>query len=382
MQITQLNIADDMIDLGVGQPDPHLLPLDIMRQATEQQFSRPSREPLQYGTEQGNGFFRAELAQFLAAGYGVGVDPDHLMITAGATHGLDLICTYFAAPGDTIFVEEPSYFLALRIFKDRHLDMVAIPTDRDGPDTAALEKQLSAHQPAFFYTIPTFHNPSGATMTLERRKHLLALSREHGFKIVADEVYQLLSYGHNPPPPLATLDNDGCVFGLGSFSKILAPGLRLGWIQSHPDLLARITGGGLLQSSGGMNPFTSALVQRVIETGLQTQYLERLKSIYQKRAADLARALRTHLPPGGHFEVPRGGFFIWLRLPASLDSRSLRGEAIRARVNFQPGANFSVNRQLGNRLRLCFVYYDSMRLEEGARRLGSVLSKYSGNHIA
>ena len=381
MQITQLNIADDMIDLGVGQPDPHLLPLDILRQATEQQLSRPSREPLQYGTEQGSGFFRAELAQFLAAGYGVGVDPTHLMITAGATHGLDLICTYFASPGDTIFVEEPSYFLALRIFKDRHLNMVAIPTDRHGPDLATFEKKLSTNQPAFFYTIPTFHNPSGATMPIERRKHLLALSREHGFKIVADEVYQLLSFGHKPPPPLATLDTDGCVLGLGSFSKILAPGLRLGWIQSHPDQLASMTGGGLLQSGGGMNPFTSWLVQRVIATGLQTQYLEQIKPIYQKRAADLVRALRTHLPPGGHFEEPQGGYFIWLRLPASLDSRSLRAEAIRARVNFQPGANFSVNRQLGNRLRLCFVYYDSKHLQEGARRLGSVLSKYSDNYI-
>ena len=373
MQITQLNIASEMIDLGVGQPDPELLPLEVMQQAARHRLDRMQKEPLQYGNEQGSGFFRATLADFLTDGYQVEIDPEHIMITAGATHGLDLICTYFASPGDTIFVEEPTYFLALRIFQDRRLKVIGIPADRQGPVIAELKKKLADIKPAFFYTIPTFHNPSGTTMTNERRQQVLRLGREHGFKIVADEVYHLLSYGRQPPTPMAALDTKAGVIGLGSFSKILAPGLRLGWIQAHPDILQRITGGGLLLSSGGMNPFTSSLVQSAIETGLQSQHLERMKVVYRKRAAHLVDALHRNMPDSVSFENPPGGFFIWLQLGSNTDTSSLRRLAIQKNVNFQPGVNFSASGQLQHCLRLCFVYYNSDRLEEGARRLGNIL---------
>ena len=363
-----------MIDLGVGQPDPDLLPLDVMRQAARHRFDRMQKEPLQYGTEQGSGFFRTALAQFLTDGYQVEMDPEHLMIAAGATHGLDLICTYFTSPGDTIFVEEPTYFLALRIFKDRRLKVIGIPTDRKGPVIAELEKKLADVKPAFFYTIPTFHNPSGTTMTVERRRQVLGLGREYGFKIVADEVYHLLSYGKQPPTSMAALDSEAGVIGLGSFSKILAPGLRLGWIQAHPDILRRMTRGGLLLSSGGMNPFTSSLVQSAIETGLQSQHLEQMKDVYRKRAAQLVDALRRNMPDSVRFEKPQGGFFIWLKLGSNTDTSSLRRLAVQNNVNFQPGVNFSAGEQLQHCLRLCFVYYKSDRLEEGARRLGNILT--------
>lgn len=373
MQITQLNIDSEMIDLGVGQPDPELLPLEVMQQAARHRFDRMQKEPLQYGTEQGSGFFRTTLAQFLTDGYQVEIDPEHLMVTAGATYGLDLICTYFASPGDTIFVEEPTYFLALRIFKDRRLKVIGIPTDRQGPVIAELKIKLADVKPAFFYTIPTFHNPSGTTMTAERRRQLLTLSQEHGFKIVADEVYHLLSYGKQPPTPMAALDTNADVIGLGSFSKILAPGLRLGWIQAHPDILQPLTRSGLLLSGGGMNPFTSSLVQSAIETGLQSQYLDKMKTVYQKRAAHLVDALHRNMPDSASFEIPQGGFFIWLQLGSKTDTSTLRRRAIQKNVNFQPGVNFSAGGQLQHCLRLCFVYYNSDRLEEGARRLGKVL---------
>ena len=374
MQISQLNIPDDVIDLGAGQPDPNLLPLAFMRRAIQHRMRRARKATLQYGTEQGNAYFRTDLARYLSHGYRSEVDPDHLMITAGATHGLDLACTYFASPGDTILVEEPSYFLALRIFRDRHLNMVPISIDSEGPVIDDVEAALKSVHPVFFYTIPTFHNPAGVTMTLRRRRQLLELSREHGFMIVADEVYQLLSYGYEPPPPMAALDTDARVLGLGSFSKILAPGLRLGWIQAQPELLARMTGGGLLLSSGGMNPFTSSLVQSVIETGLQHEYLDNLKSVYQQRADGMISALRHHLPQSAMFTPPRGGFFIWLQLATSINTRSLRKRAVSAGVNFQPGTSFSVRQRLGGCMRLCFVYYSSQRLVEGVRRLSEVLA--------
>ncbi|MGB7920901.1 MAG: PLP-dependent aminotransferase family protein, partial [Desulfobacterales bacterium] len=202
MQITQLNLSDDIIDLGVGQPDPSLLPLAVLSQAATHRLTQPDASLLQYGMEQGNEYFRRSLAQLLSDGYGVSVEPDRLFITAGATSGLDLVCTRFTKPGDTVFVEEPTYFLALRLFADRRLNVVGLPTDENGLVVGALEEKLSEIRPAFLYTVPTFHNPSGVTLTASRREQLARLSEQYGFYVVADEVYHLLAYTTVPPPPM------------------------------------------------------------------------------------------------------------------------------------------------------------------------------------
>lgn len=374
LQITQLNLPEGIIDLGVGQPDPSLLPLAALKQAAEHRLSRGDAALLQYGTEQGNGYFRRALARFLSDGYHTAVDPEHLFVTAGATSGLDLICACFTKPGDTVFVEEPTYFLALRLFSDRRLNVVGLPTDAEGLIVEALAEKLSTHAPALVYLVPTFHNPSGATLPAPRRDQLVRLARRHRFLIVADEVYHLLAYTKKPPLPMAAYDGDQTVVSLGSFSKILAPGLRLGWLQAAPDLLRRLTRTGLLLSGGGMNPFTSAVVQSVIEQGLQREHLNRLISTYGQRAADLDSALREHLMPAVDFRAPEGGFFTWLRLPEKLDAARLRKNAKKRGVNFQPGVNFSAGGGLHNFMRLCFVYYDSQRLREGAGRLREILS--------
>ena len=154
--------------------------------------------------------------------------------------GLDLICTLFSKPGDTIFVEEPSYFLALRIFADHGLNVVSLPMDKQGLVIEAIEEYLDREKPVFLYTIPTFHNPSSVTLAADRRARLNQLSREHNFLIVADEVYQLLNYEGAPPSPLAAYIDGNSVISLGSFSKIMAPGLRLGWIQAGGEILARL----------------------------------------------------------------------------------------------------------------------------------------------
>jgi DNA-binding transcriptional MocR family regulator len=374
MQITQLNLSDDIIDLGVGQPDPSLLPLPLLSQAATHRLTQTDASLLQYGTEQGNEYFRRSLAQFLSDEYGLPVDPDRLFITAGATSGLDLVCARLTNPGDTVFVEEPTYFLALRLFDDRRLNVVGLPTDENGLVVEALEEKLAEIRPAFLYTVPTFHNPSGVTLTASRREHLVRLSEQHGFYVVADEVYHLLAYTADPPPPMVSYDASGTVISLGSFSKILAPGLRLGWIQTTPDLIRRMTRSGLLLSGGGMNPFTSAIVQSAVELGLQREHLDRLIGIYRQRAFDLEAALNETLSTSTTFIAPGGGFFFWLRLPEDLDAAAVRDTAKRSGVNFQPGVNFSANGKLRNYMRLCFVYYDSDLLREGARRLAAVIS--------
>jgi 2-aminoadipate transaminase len=375
LQITQLNLPAGLIDLGVGQPDIALLPLDLMKMAAEHRLNQGDPSPLQYGTEQGNGYLRRALARFLSTGYGIAVDPDQLFITAGATYGLDLICTYFAKAGDTIFVEEPTYFLALRIFADRQLNVVGIPIDEKGMIVEALEEKLTEHQPTFVYTIPTFHNPAAVTLSASRREELVRLSAKHNFLIVADEVYQLLAYSATPPAPMISYDHAGTVLSLGSFSKILAPGLRLGWIQAGGEFLRRLSGSGLLLSGGGLNPFTASMVQSALELGLQDQHLAHLKKIYRQRSAVLSAALHEHLPASVSFVEPRGGFFVWLQFAQDVNTASLRPKARQLDVDFQPGVNFSTNRGLQNFIRLCFVYYDSDDLRTGVQRLAEIFSE-------
>jgi DNA-binding transcriptional MocR family regulator len=375
IQITQLNIPPGMIDLGVGQPSPALLPLAAIKTAAEHRLNHDDPSYLAYGAEQGDGHFRVALAQFLSEHYGQQVDPDHLFITAGASQGLDLICTLFAQPGDTIFVEEPTYFLALRIFADHRLNIVGLPMDEDGLIVEALEEKLVQYKPAFLYTIPTFHNPSGVILSASRRAQITHLCHKHNFLVVADEVYHLLAYTTSPPPPLASYAHESTILSLGSFSKILAPGLRLGWIQGRQVLLNRFVKCGLLDSGSGLNPFASGLVRSAIETGLQHAHLEHLKTVYSKRMRALSDALRQHLPDTTSFTEPGGGFFIWLGLPDGVDAEEVLHEALRQNVGFQPGIKFSSRQGLKKYLRLSFAFYDTLQLEEGVMRLAHILKE-------
>jgi DNA-binding transcriptional MocR family regulator len=249
--------------------------------------------------------------------------------------------------------------------------------DAGGLIIEALEEKLVRHRPVFLYTIPTFHNPSSVTLAAERREQLVELSRKYKFLIIADEVYHLLNYATETlPPPMASFIGSDTIFSLGSFSKIMAPGLRLGWIQTGPQLLERIIGCGLLDSGGGLNPFTSALICSAIEMGLQHDQLETLKTTYTKRKIALSHALEKHLPESVRFTEPDGGFFIWLVFPEGRDTKQMRVEARRKNVGYLPGVKFSSSRKLRNCARLSFSYFDIPELEEGARRLSEVFKAY------
>ncbi len=376
IRVTQIEMPPGFIDLGSGQPGPGLLPLALMEKAAADRLGRGDASLLAYGYEQGDGYFRIALAKFLSARYAVPVDERQLFVTAGASLGLHLICALFCRPGDVIFVEEPTYFLALRIFADHGLEVMRLPMDQDGLIIEALEEKLAIHKPVFLYTIPSFHNPASVTLSAARRDKLVQLSREHQFLIVADEVYHLLSYGGEIPPPLGGYAGGGTVLSLGSFSKILAPGLRLGWIQAAPALLERFVKSGLLDSGGGLNPFTSALVGSAIELGLQQEHLEHLKKVYARRMNCLQAALREHLPASVRFEQPQGGFFIWLRFDRGVDTEKLLPICRSCDVAFLPGAKFSGSRRLSHCARLGISYFEAEQLEEGARRLGKAFKQY------
>ena len=371
---TQVNIPPGVIDLGAGDPPFSLLPLDLLQKGAEARFARNDPYFLQYGLEQGDGYFRQALAGFLAEGYGFAVDPGRLFVTCGISNALDLLCTLFTRLGDVIFAEEPSYFLALRIFADHGLRVVPVETDGDGLVIESLEERLKDGSPKFLYVIPTHQNPSGHTLSAERRAQLVELSHEHDFLILADEVYHFLSYGSQPPKAFAAWTEDPQVLSLGSFSKILAPGLRLGWVQAHPDVVKRLAGCGLLDSGGGLNPFTSAMVRSVIESGGLKQNITKLAGIYSSKLKVMEAALHRYLS-GTIYSAPSGGYFFWVRLPDGMDAAELQRKAMDFKVNFRPGVRFSSSGGLRDYIRLCFIFYGPEEIEEGIVRLKKTLGQ-------
>ncbi len=362
-----------MIDLGIGQPSPWLLPAAAMQKASAHCAADPGCVLLAYGSEQGDGHFRLALSGFLEGIYGIPVDPAHLLVTNGASQAIDLICTLFSKAGDTIFVEEPTYFLARKIFADHQLKPVALPMDADGLMVDALEEELRRTRPAFLYTIPTYHNPTSSCLSAARRETLVELSRRYDFTVVADEVYHPLSYTAAPPPPLATFCVSAKVISLGSFSKILAPGLRLGWLQAAPAAIERIVQCGLLDSGGGLNPFTSGVVRSAMALGLMDENLALLKKTYSRRMQAMCAALRSRLPAAVQFTEPAGGFFIWLSLPEGRDTLEILRKAQKRNMEFMPGPKFSNRQGLKNCLRLSFAYYDTPDLLKGIERLADVI---------
>jgi 2-aminoadipate transaminase len=356
-----------LIDLAVGRPDPRLLPLDEMRRAAAHRLGMKDADLLQYAPERGTESMRRRLGGFISA------DPDRLFITQGASHGLDLILSRFVRDGDVVLVEEPTYFHALKILRGRRLKIVPVPSDARGLDVEALEKVLEREKPKLLYTIPIHHNPTGATLPADRRARLIELARAHDFLIVADEVYQLLTYDGDPPPPLSTLD-PARVFSLGSFSKILAPGLRLGWIDAAPDHLASLAQCGVMISGGGASPFTSAIIESAIENGIAAAYLARIREEYGRRCYAMIRSIENRLPPDVTFEWPSGGFFVWLRLARGTDTEALLARARAELVGFLPGGRTSVEGGHTDRLRLCFTYYDEEEIDSAIQRLAKILN--------
>jgi 2-aminoadipate transaminase len=376
LRTSQIAVAPDMIDFGLGQPGFDLLPAPLMQRAAMRRLDGNDNSFLNYGHEQGDGYFRRALAVFLSGQYAQAVDMDELFVTTGSSTALSLICTFFAEPGDVVFAEEPSYFLALRIFADHGLRVVGLPMDDAGVDLNAFEDALRKHRPKFFYTVPTFQNPTGITLSAPRRQALVDLAAKHDFLIVADEVYHSLGYRASPPAPMAAYTASNRVLSIGSFSKILAPGLRLGWIQTSPHRMQRFVSCGLVDSGGGLNPFTSALVRTALEEGWQNAFLAGLVQTYGARSARLDEALHAELDDLITFQLPPGGFFFWLRFvgpAAALDGDELLRAARMQRVGFQPGRRFSSQGGLNDRIRLSFAFYPTAALVEGAQRLGAVI---------
>jgi 2-aminoadipate transaminase len=360
-----------VVDFGIGHPQDAILPTELFRSAMAKGIEP---YPLQYGTELGDGYLRIALADFLTETYSVACDPEPIFITNGNSQAIDLVCGVFTKPGDVVFVEEPSYFLALDIFRQHHLRIVGIPVDEHGLRIDALEAALVVERPAFIYVIPTFQNPTGYTLPVERRQRLVALAKEHNFLVVADEVYHLLSYTASVPPPMASYVDSGVVLSLGTFTKILAPGLRLGWIQAAMPLIQRLANAGFIVSGGGLNPFTSAIVTTLVEDGSLRNYLDFLRTTYRERVMVMDAALTSLFPKSVSYYVPDGGYFFWLGFPDGIDTATFLPKAAENKVGFRSGSKFTVDGSLANYMRLSFAYYDSPTIEHGIAALAKAVS--------
>ena len=365
--------APGTVNFGIGQPSPDLMPTALLRRASDAFLAASAPLDLNYGERQGSAGFRSALAEFLSEQYGSPTGAETLFVTAGNSQALDFVCGQFANAGDTVFIEEPSYFLAHQIFADHGLRIVGIPMDRGGMCMDALRQELTRHSPALLYTIPSYHNPCGVTMEEERRREVARLSRKHGFVIAADEVYQMLHYSETPPPAFGTLLADGNILSLGSFSKIMAPALRLGWIQASPDLMDRILATGVVNSGGSFNHFTSLVLQEAIESGQQSAWLESLQSVYAQRLSTMQQALEQHFDGLAEWETPKGGYFFWLRLAPGVETARLKPLAASYQTGFQPGGVFSCQDGFRNYIRLSFAHYTDPEIRDGVARLARLL---------
>ncbi len=371
---------DDMVNFGIGQPSADLMPVELFRALTDGFLAGAAPMDFNYGEVPGDVRFRSSLARFLCEAYGSPTDPDALFLTAGNSQALDFVCGRFTEPGDVIFVEEPSYFLAFQIFRDHGLDIVGLPMDEGGLRIDALEAALERYRPKMLYTIPSFANPGGQCLGLERRERLVALSREHDFLVVADEVYQLLPCFGAAPPALGTMTDRGCVLSLGSFSKILAPGLRVSWIQTSPDLMETLLESGWVNSGGAINQLASHLVREAIDSGRQAAHIDMLKAAYRERLLAMDAALDQHLGDIARWQRPDGGYFFWVELPSKLDAMALRNRARAAGVGFQPGPLFSPTGRFPHHLRLSFAHYGVDDITQGVARLADVIRASHSAH--
>ena len=381
-ETTQAWAPPDVTDLGIGQPNDGILPVEILERAAAATLGRGLRHPLQYGTERGDGHLRLALARFLGPRYGLAdVDPSAMLVTNGNSHALDLLCADLTEPGDTVLVEDPTYHLALGILRDHGLHPVGVAVDDDGLSIEALEETLAAlaaqgRRPRFLYTVPAYHNPTGATLSDDRRHRLVALAREHGFWVVADEVYHLLRYRPDPgPAPMAAHVDSDVVLSMGTFSKILAPGLRLGWLQGPEEVVARLARRGVMASGGGFNPFTAAVVAPALDDGSVGRYLDvTLRPLLAHRAAVLADGLRAHFPAEVVWSEPDGGYFFWLRFPDGTDTARWLPAAAERKVGFRPGSLFSVSGRWAERMRLSFCFYEADAIAPAVALLGEAIT--------
>jgi 2-aminoadipate transaminase len=370
-----------VIPFVYGHPDPDLLPVEKLITATERTLRARGRLALQYGPEQGYGPLLDYLIGKIERDEGLRITRANIMLCAGAAQGMDIAARLFTRPGDVVLVEAPSYHEAIATLRDYPVELRQVPMDDQGLVVDALAERLEAlsrarQRVAFLYTIPTFQNPAGITLTAERREALVELAAERGLLLVEDDVYRDLRYEGRVPTSLFELAGGRGVIRLGSFSKILAAGLRLGWIVAEPEVIQRIVGCGLKGNEGGTNPFVAHMVAAFCQEGWLEPHIAQLVARYRSRRDALLAALEQEMPDGVRWTHPSGGFFVWLTLPEPLDAEAVLAAVRERGVLFAPGVRFFAEGGGWRNLRLPFSFLSGDQMAEGVRILAEVIREH------
>jgi len=377
--LTQYQATPGIIDLAWGHPDPTLLPVQELRAAAQRAIDRYGTDILEYGSTAGPppliDFICARLAETDARA----PETAQVVITSGASQGLDLVATLMLAPGDTVLLDVPTYHLAIKILSDHPVRLHAVASDSDGimvGDLADTVEQLrrDGQRPRLLYTIPTFHNPTGRNVSLARRSELVAYAAQENLLVAEDDTYRELSYDGPPPPSLWALDRSGSVIRIGSAAKSVAPGLRVGYVTATPAIAGRMANGGLLDSGGGMTHFAATVLAEYAAGGDYIRQVERFRIAYRTQRDRLLVALGASLPDTASWARPGGGFFVWVQLPPGITADALLPVATARGVTFLPAQRFFLDdRGAPGALRLAFSMYPAETLAEAAAILGDAM---------
>jgi 2-aminoadipate transaminase len=367
-EILKLTERPGVVSLAGGLPAADSFPVAALQEATSRVLRDNPREALQYAASEGHGPLREWVAAELAA-HGLQAGASQVLITTGSQQGLDLVGKLLIDPGNQVAVESPTYLGALQAFAAYEPEFVAVEGDESGPQPDALDRARGA---CFVYLQPNFQNPSGRCVPAARRLALVERAARLGLPIVEDNPYGEIWYDAPPPPPLAASAGEDALY-LGSFSKVLAPGLRLGYVVAPRALFPK-----LLQAKQAADLHTSGFNQRVVfelvKDGFLRQHVPTLRARYRVQRDAMQAALLRHLPPGCRWAPPAGGMFFWVELPAHLDASALLPAAVDAGVAYVPGSTFFPHGGHAHTLRLSFVTVPPALIEQGIRLLAGVLA--------
>jgi 2-aminoadipate transaminase len=373
-EILKVTEQPEIISFAGGLPAPELFPVDIIAQAHAEVFQQNGAAAMQYSTTEGWMPLRKWVAERMRR-RGALADANRVLITTGSQQGIDLIAKAFLNSGDKVIVENPTYLAALQTFNAYEAEFVTIESDDDGMQVDTLEDAIVVNDPKLIYVVADFHNPKGTSLALERRKKLIEISRRYRVPIIEDNPYGELRYRGNHLPTLASLDEDGLVIHLSTFSKTLSPGMRIGWATAAEEIFQALVIG-----KQSVDLHTSTIEQRAAARAIELfdyeAHVANLCRVYGERCSTMIRAIESHFAAETNWTRPEGGLFLWVELPVGIDCSQLLKEAVRERVAFVPGAPFFARDARLNFARLNFSNSQPEMIEEGIKRLSQVIKHH------
>lgn len=361
----------EIISLSVGTPAPDLLPAEILRTIFVDNLLNERQSALGYNPVEGLLSLRQAIAARMRK-RGIAVDAQHILILSGSTQGIGLVGRFLLRPGDEVVVEVPTYLGAIQTFRALGARIFGVPTDSEGMRVDLLETILARHRPRLIYTMPTFQNPTGVVMSPERRRRLLLLAKRYQTPIIEDDPYGEIYFEGKQPSPLKSLDTNGQVIYLSTYSKVLAPGLRVAWLAAPEPMIERLS---LHKQIFDLN--TNAIgqwaVSEILQRNLLDNHLTIIRQTYQHKRDLMLQAINTYWPKEVRVNQPNGGFHLWCRLPPDIRARTLLREAAHEQVAFLIGEPFHVDGGGQQQFRLSFAYPPEEDIEEGIRRIGKAI---------